>query len=239
MRVAIIFIGTGKYLEFLPTYWEKVESNFLPGLEKTIFAFTDGDVPDAPDNVKIYKQEHLEWPFITLLRFNIINKAREELEKYDQLVFMDADTVVYDEVTTEEFFSSRPFFGVHHPCHYLGFPPHDKLPGAFETNNKSLASIDFEKYTPTVYYQGCLWGGRIPEVFEMIDTIDERTQIDIDNDAIPVWHDESHLNRFFIENEDRVHVLSSEYAYPEMFENQCTFEPKIVHLAKDNSKYQL
>ena len=42
-----------------------------------------------------------------------------------------------------------------------------------------------------------------------------------------------------IENEDRVHVLSSEYAYPEMFENQCTFEPKIVHLAKDNSKYQL
>ena len=239
MKVAVIFIGTGKYLNFLPKYWEKVESNFLPGVEKTIFAFTDGELSDVPDNVKVVKQEHLEWPLITLLRFEIINKIKDELMNYDQLVFMDADTVVYDTVTTEEFFSDKPFFGVHHPCHFLGFPPHNKLPGAFETNAASHGSIDLKQYSPKVYYQGCLWGGKIPEVFELIDLIDIRTQLDVKHNSIPVWHDESHINRFFIENEDRVHLLGPEYAYPEVFESHCDFDPKIVHLAKDNSKYQI
>lgn len=239
MKVAVIFIGTGKYLNFLPKYWEKVESNFLPDVEKTIFAFTDGELSDVPGNIIVVKQEHLEWPFITLLRFGIINKMKEELLKYDQLVFMDADTVVYDTVTVEEFFSDKPFFGVHHPCHFLGFPPHNKLPGAFETDARSQGSIDLDQYSPKVYYQGCLWGGKIPEVFELIDLIDQRTQVDIKNDTIPVWHDESHINRFFIENEDRVHLLGPEYAYPEVFESSCTFDPKIVHLEKDNSKYQV
>ena len=73
----------------------------------------------------------------------------------------------------------------------------------------------------------------------MIDLIDERTLVDLKNDTIPVWHDESHINRFFIENEDRVHLLGPEYAYPEVFESHCDFDPKIVHLAKDNSKYQI
>tara|TARA_E500000305_G_C3932282_1_gene193362 strand:- start:340 stop:798 length:459 start_codon:yes stop_codon:yes gene_type:complete len=152
---------------------------------------------------------------------------------------MDADTVVYDMVTVEEFFSDKPFFGVHHPCHFMGFPPHNKLPGAFETDERSQGSIDLDQYSPKVYYQGCLWGGKIPEVFELIDLIDERTQVDVENDSIPVWHDESHINRFFIENEDRVHLLGPEYAYPEVFEDHCNFKPKIVHLAKDNSKYQI
>ena len=41
MKVAIIFIGTNKYLDFLPTYYEGIEKHFLPNSEKTIFAFTE------------------------------------------------------------------------------------------------------------------------------------------------------------------------------------------------------
>lgn len=32
-------------------------------------------------------------------------------------------------------------------------------------------------------------------------------------------------------------TFGPEYAYPEVFAGYCDFEPKIVHLAKDNSKY--
>jgi hypothetical protein len=237
MKVAIAFIGTSKYLNFLPQYYEKIHENFLSNTEKTFLVFTDGE-GDFPEDVKVYPQEHLEWPYITLNRFEILNKAREEIAKHDWLVFLDADTVVVDKILEEDFFSDKPLFGVWHPCHNLGMPPHNKLPGAFETNPLSLACVDTEKELPVIYYQGCLWGGKVPEVLEMIDEIQDRTNKDLKNNVIAVWHDESHLNKYFIENKDKVNLLGPEYAYPEVFAGYCDFEPKIVHLAKDNSKYQ-
>ena len=60
MKVAIIFIGTNKYLDFLPKYYESIEKYFLPNSEKTILAFTDGDLNETPDNVRVYHQEHLD-----------------------------------------------------------------------------------------------------------------------------------------------------------------------------------
>lgn len=238
MKVAIIFIGTSKYLNFLPQYYQNIVENFLPNSEKTFLVFTDGE-GDFPENVKVFPQEHLDWPYITLTRFEIINKAKEEIGKYDWLVFLDADTLVVDKILEEEFFSDKPLFGVWHPCDNLKMPPHNSVPGAFETNPKSLACIgNFEDNYPSYYYQGCLWGGKIPEVLDMIAELENRVNLDLENDVIAVWHDESHLNKYFNENQDRVNTLGPEYAYPEVFSSYCNFEPKIIHLAKDNSKYQ-
>jgi len=239
MKVAICFIGTGKYLNFLPKYYENVEKYFLPNAQKTFLVFTDGKLEDAPENVIYYHQEHLEWPYITLTRFEIINKARDEIAKNDYMVFLDADSLVVDQILEEEFFSDKPLFGVWHPCHNLGMSPHNKLPGAFETNLNSLAYVDIDKIEPVVYYQGCVWGGKVPKVFEMIDELQHNVNKDLENDVIAVWHDESHINRYFIDNKDQVHTLGPEYAYPEVFAGYCEFAPKIVHLAKNNSKYHI
>lgn len=238
MKVAICFIGTGKYLNFLPKYYENIHEYFLPGTEKTFLVFTDGE-GDFPEDVKVYAQNHLEWPYITLKRFETIQKARKEIEKNDWFVFIDADALVVDRITTEEFFDqTKSFFGVHHPCHFLKMPPHDRFPGAFETNKVSNASVK-ESDDLSVYYQGCLWGGKVPDIIELIDELAKRTNEDLEKNVIAVWHDESHLNKFFVENKEKVHTLGSEYAYPEIFSDYCDFEPKIVHLAKDNSKYHV
>jgi hypothetical protein len=236
MKVAIAFVGTGKYLDFLPKYYENIKEYFLPNTEKTFLVFTDGE-GDFPEDVKVYPQEHLEWPFITLKRFEILNSARDEIVKNDWLVFIDADALVVDQILEEDFFTDKPLFGVHHPCHALGMSPHNKYPGAFETNTKSLAHI-IKSDDLSVYYQGCLWGGKVPEVCAMMDTLTERVNLDLENNVIAVWHDESHMNKYFIENKNLVHTLGPEYAYPEVFSEYCNFQPKIVHLAKDNSKYQ-
>jgi len=237
MKVAITFIGTNKYLNFLPKYYENIEKYFLPNTEKVILAFTDGELNDTPDNLKVYPQEHLEWPYITLRRFEIINKAREVIDECDWLVFIDADAIPVDTITEEEFFTDKPLFGVHHPCHALGMEPHTKYPGAFETNVKSRAHVT-ESDDTTMYWQGCLWGGKIPEVCAMIDELMERTNLDLEDGIVAQWHDESHINRYFIDNKDKVHTLGPQYAFPEVFADHCNFSPKIVHLAKDNSKYQ-
>lgn len=237
MKVAIVFIGTSNYLDFLPQYYEKIHDNFLPKSEKTFLVFTDGE-GNFPEDVKVYPQDHLEWPYITLTRFEILKKAREEILKNDWLVFLDADTLVVDEVLEEEFFTDKPLFGVWHPCHYLQMPPHNQLPGAFETNINSLSYIDMQKESPSIYYQGCLWGGKVPDILEMIEELNIRVNKDLEKNVIAIWHDESHLNKYFIEYQDQVNILHPKYAYPEVFSQYCNFEPKIVHLAKDNSKYQ-
>ena len=238
MKVAITFIGTNRYLDFLPKYYEHIEKYFLPNTEKVFLIFTDGELNELPNNIKVYHQEHLEWPYITLKRFEILNKAREEIEHCDWLVFLDADTRVVSKVTEEEFFSDKPYFGVHHPCHALKMQPHTEYPGAFETNTNSRAGVTEEDDT-SMYYQGCLWGGRVPEVMDMIEELDSRVEEDLSNDVIAVWHDESQLNKFYSEVKEDVHLLGPEYAYPEVFQDHCNFEPKIVHLAKDNSAYQI
>jgi len=238
MKVVISFLGTGKYLNFLPKYYENIEKYFLPNTEKTILVFTDGELNDTPDNVKVFEQEHLNWPFITLKRFEIINKAREIISDHDLFVFIDGDALVVDEIKEDEFFTDKPLFGVHHPCHYLKMSPHDKYPAAYEIRKDCNAFIDLEKYKPQVYYQGCFWGGKTTEICAMIDELSYRVSDDLKRDMIALWHDESHLNKYLIENSNLVHTYGPEYAFPEVFKNNCNFEPKIVHLAKNNSEYQ-
>ena len=36
--------------------------------------------------------------------------------------------------------------------------PHNQVAGAFETNKKSNAALDLEKYKPDVYYQKDVYG---------------------------------------------------------------------------------
>ena len=237
-KVAICFIGTGKYINFLPNYWRNIQEKFLPNTKKEFFVFTDGEMNDAPDNITTISQEHLDWPYITLLRFNIINKVKKELSGFDKVVFMDADTLVVNKITEEEFFTDKPFFGVHHPCHYLKMPPHNEGTGSFENDTKSTAGI-IDGDDTSVYFQGCLWGGKVPYVLDMISELESRTQKDLDNGIIAQWHDESQMNKFFAERRDDVHVLGPQYAYPEVFKQVCNFEPKIVHLAKNNSEYHV
>lgn len=236
MNLSVIFIGTGKYLNFLPTWYESCEKYLVPNIKKQYYVFTDGELSDPSENIIPYYQEHLIWPYITLLRFETILRASDYLSKSDLVLFLDADMLLVDEVTEQDIFTDKKYIGVHHPCHYLKMPPHNIHPGAFETNSDSLACIT-DKDDSSIYFQGCLWGGKVPHVIDMMQELQRRTKDDLSRDVIATWHDESHLNKFYSERVNDVHILGPSFAYPEVFAGYCEFDPKIVHLAKDNSKY--
>lgn len=239
MKVALSFIGTGKYLNYLVEWYEHIEKNFLPGIDKHIFIFTDGEVAEAPENTSVYNLEHKEWPFVSLERFKTLLTIETELIKFDWFMFLDADTLVLETITPEDIFNSNiPLIGVQHPCHFLNMPPHNSYPGAFEVDPKSTACIT-ESDDTSIYYQACVWGGKIPEVLDMIKKLKINIQKDLDNDIIAEWDDESHLNKYFCSNKHLVNTLSPSYAYPEVFSRYCNFEPKIIHLSKNNSEYQV
>lgn len=238
MKLAVVFIGTNRYLNFLPTWHEACEQYLVPSTEKKYFVFTDGELEGIPDNIIPYHQEHLPWPYITLYRFGTILKAKEDLQKFDFVLFLDADMRVVDTVTEEDLFTDKKFIGVHHPCHYMKMSPHTEFPGAFETNPQSCAAISKSDDIST-YWQGCLWGGKVPHVIDMMEELDRRTKDDETRNVIAEWHDESQMNKFFVENKSDVHTLGPSFAYPEIFKGFCSFKPTIVHLAKDNSAYQV
>jgi hypothetical protein len=169
----------------------------------------------------------------------MIQKAFADIEDCDWMLFLDADMRVVDTVQISDLIDeSKKYIGVHHPCDYLEMPPHNNPPGAFEIRSVSNAAIS-EGDNIDVYYQGCLWGGKVPDIFDLVNELDRRIDEDHEKNIIAVWHDESHLNKFYAENSEDVHLVSPSFAYPEVFSGQCTFEPKIVHLAKDNSKYHV
>ena len=73
------------------------------------------------------------------------------------------------------------------------------------------------------------WGDVISDAGDINWEVDEATCIRITKNK----------DLFYSEIKEDVHTLGPEYAYPEVFKQYCNFEPKIVHLAKDNSEYQI
>lgn len=236
MKVAISFFGTGNYLNFLPNWYESIENNLFPEIEKKIIVFTDGE-GDFPENVVKIETEHFGWPEVFYKTFETILRAKNIISECDWFVSIDADMIVKKLVTSEEFLDdSKDYIGVHHPCAYLNLEPHNKFPGSFDVNPLSNACIT-DKMDTSVYYQGCLWGGKVPAIIDMMELLDDWTKEDIKNNSVPIWYEESYFNKFFIMNKDRVNTLSPSFAYPEDYKQYCDFEEKITHVSKNNQKY--
>ena len=235
MNVAITFIGTSKYAAFFEGFKKAVDQYFLVGCEKTFFVFTDQ--PDNQlfegDNIVVTKIAHREWPWVTLHRFKSMCRVLDSLKSFDYTFFIDADLWPCSDITPEDVIShGKPLVGVQHPG-FVG-----KI-GTFETDSRSTANIFDGKYDVSIYRQGCFWGGKSDHIIDMIKTIDSRIDIDTDNEIMAVWHDESHMNKYFLENNEDVFTLHPGFATPqEGYQNiKNEYPSKMVHLHKDLSEF--
>ena len=234
MKVGIVFIGTKLYAGFFKGFYDRVNRYFMKDSDKTFFVFTDQK--EHPyfnvNNVIINEVDHLDWPYITLYRFKFMSKAQEELSKMDYVVFIDADLWPIEETSLLEIFPenhNHDFFGVQHPG-FIG------RPGTFEDNPKSTAYSFDKQYDISNYWQGCFWGGRSHSIVQMVKDLDKRVDKDLENNIIAKWHDESHLNKFFLENKQKTITLHPGFALPETpgYERIWeAFPPRMIHLEKD------
>tara|TARA_B100000287_G_scaffold428515_1_gene480068 strand:- start:77 stop:847 length:771 start_codon:yes stop_codon:yes gene_type:complete len=247
-KIALTFWGTQKYLDFLPQWYGRLEKYFLPNdpdgdgdyyvdLEKHYFVFTDGELNDAPDNVTKMPIPHYGFPTTYHKTFEEMLKLEDKVADYDWLVSVDADLYAWEMIQYMDFFDdSKKYFGVHHPCHKVGFRPHSQSPGAYDVNPLSNAYIDDSIMDMSIYYQGCLWGGKIPYVFDMMRQIDKWTKEDVEKDVQARFYEESYMNKWFLTHREETHTVPPDYAYPEMFKDYCQFPNKMMHLAKDNKE---
>lgn len=229
MRVAILYISTGKYTVFWKEFYESFEKNFLPSTEKTYFVFTDShSLPYSEnDNVCIIHQKNLGWPDNTLQRFTLFVREEKRWEEYDYTFFINANFICKKKVMEEDFLPINENLLVAEHASGHGKNPNDMT---YERNPKSLAYIPYDE--GTYYVMGGLNGGKTKAYMNMVHQLKKNVDIDTANGITACWHDESHLNRFIIGRND-VKVLPPCYGYPEGLD--LPYEP--VMLIRDKSKY--
>lgn len=221
-RVGLLVMATGKYIQFVSPLIESAEQCFVPTCERTYFIFTDHveDVPKAYNVVPVF-QARLGWPYDTMMRCQVYMQHKDLYAGLDYLFACDSDMFFVNTVG-DEILSSR--VATQHPG-ALG------RRGTYETNQKSLAYVAPDE--GAYYFAGGFYGGSLQEFITMNETMYDRIKKDLDNGIMPLWHDESHLNRYFIDFEPTL-ILSASYCYPESW--PVNYVPRLMALNKNHAQ---
>jgi histo-blood group ABO system transferase len=227
MKIGLLIIATNKYTEFLNPLIESADYFFLKNHDVTYFVFTNQE-PNINSTRKITKvyTQHKEWPWMTLGRYKIFTDNHDKLSEMDYLFYCDADMkfvgYVDDEILGER-------IGTIHPGFYHN-PNSSNI--ALEKRPESLAYLP--PNTIKNYYAGGFNGGSSKEFLKMAKNISNNIDFDLKKyNIIAEWHDESHMNKYFFENEPTIE-LSPSYCYPESW--QIPFEKKLLALDKNHNE---
>jgi len=218
-KVGLCIVATGKYIQFVQPLIDSAQQYFCKGHEVTYFVFTDGQAPQMPQVVSIYQQK-LGWPYDTMMRPRMYWLAKNLLENMDYLFTCDADmrfcAPVGNEILHERVATLHPGF-VHKR-------------GSYETNPVSKAFVSWED--GEYYFAGGFWGGNKHEFLRMVETVTRNIDEDTTKGYTAVWHDESHINRYFIDNPP-TYILTPSYCYPESW--KLPYPKKLLALDKNHN----
>jgi hypothetical protein len=225
MNIGILIICTGKYNVFFKDLYESSEKFFLKNHKKTYYTFTDSVTFENENIIKIH-QESLGWPNNTLKRFEMFNKISDKLIKEDYIFFLNVNMMFVDDVGDEVLpkYENGFLMGVNHPG-YFNSP---KESFTYERRPESVFYIPINE--GNYYYQGCFNGGSSEEFLKMSKILDDMINVDLSNGIIPVWHDESALNWYYLNKTPL--LMESSYAYPEDW--IIPFNKKIIQKNKAN-----
>ena len=188
-NVIINIIATNKYTFFLEKLIPSIETFFLPEIKKTYLIHTDQEIINSEYNYIIHKVEHKPWPSSTLHRFKFFNECEEIILKHDYSFYIDADSLFVSQVNPEDILFDT--IGALHP--HLG-----NNEGTPERNPNSTAYI--KQGDSNRYFCGGFFGGKSDEFIKISKTIETNINKDLENNIVAIWHDESHLNRYFLTN---------------------------------------
>jgi histo-blood group ABO system transferase len=219
-KVGLCVMATGRYNVFAQQMIQSARQFFLKGNQVTYFVFTDGDIELADDITKVH-QSRLGWPYDTMMRFEIYLKSQDLFEGYDYLFALDADMLFVADVGDEIL---GDLVGTIHPGYY-------NQRGTYETRRKSTACVRGRE--GKCYFAGGFYGGSRAAFLKLLAITSKNINTDLAHHVIAVWHDESHLNRYFIDNPPTV-KLDPAYCYPENW--QIPFSRKLLALDKNHAE---
>ena len=228
MKICILTIATNKYIQFVERLLDNIEENFLNGHEIQCLLFTDHEV-ETSDNVRVCQIDHEPWPMPTLKRYNYFVKENEFISQFDYCFYFDVDMGIVDNVGDEVL---SDLVATMHP--YQSFYPKEER--SYDRNEKSLAYVPVGE-EGELYYAGGFNGGSTKRFLEMAEVLADRVTRDLDNGVIALWHNESQMNRYLIDNPPTLSLTPS-YCFAEehMGNPNYPYEPKIIALKKNHNE---
>ena len=103
--------------------------------------------------------------------------------------------------------------------------------GAWETSKLSTAYVP--KLLRRRYFCGGFWFGSNNEFKKLVSDLDYQTDVDIQsNFGYPIWHDESHLNKWAVKNRGRFRQLDPSYCFDPNYANLKGLKPRVIAVSK-------
>jgi histo-blood group ABO system transferase len=226
MKICILTIATNKYLQFVEKLYSDISEKFIPEAEINCLLFTDHEV-ETSDNVRVHQIDHEPWPVPTLKRYNYFVKEKDFILEHDYCFYLDADMRI-DAPVGEEILSD--LVATMHP--YQSF--HSITEMSYDRNPKSLAYVPYGE--GKTYYAGGFNGGKTEVFMRMAEHIANNVNKDLENGVVALWHDESHMNRYLIDNPPTI-SLDPNYCFAEEFIGSSQYpykDPKIIALKKNH-----
>lgn len=213
MNIGLLVIATRKYREYAPALMRSAKEHFFPDHDVTYHLFSEAPMAG-------WEHHHTEahgWPNATLLRYHEFSRARPVLVE-DYLFYIDVDSRFERTINAE---ICAPLVGLHHS----GF---EEKEGSWEDRVESQAFVDVrQRYT---YFAGGFNGGERTAFLDMAETIVGWIDEDTQRGILAEWHDESYLNRYFVEHKPK--VLPRGFGAPE--EKDEFHDRHITWLLKDH-----
>jgi hypothetical protein len=232
MKIKFLIIGTNKYLRLAQDCAASLKKFVqIPDANVQCHIFSNCPKFDPFHDDHIYHSiDHLPWPLITLMRYHTFCQYKGDLVDSDYLFYIDADMRAVNSIGTEIL---GTLVGTQHPG--LWGKPSYALP--FERNMESTSYISQHSMHPN-YFFGALQGGKTEQFLEMCEKLRYNINEDLKRNYIPVWHDESAMNKYFMENPPDTILNSNEFAHVEKWFGPVGPQTKIVALEKDHAEYR-
>lgn len=209
MKVAILYICTGKYNQFFLDFYASAEKYFLSEeAQKHYFVWTDDKALTKAKNVSLIYKECAGFPADSLFRFEMFLQVETELMEFDYIYFFNANAlflrpVSQDILPDNSGLAMGIWPGRRERQHPMFYP--------YERNRRSLAYVApyGKHYT---YFMGGINGGCAEHYLQMIRTLSHNIRADYNRGIVANVHDESHINAYL-----RTHPckkLGREYCLP-------------------------
>lgn len=207
--VALTVFAIGRYMEaYLKAFITSAEKHFMIGLPVTYYIFTDTpeEVPPfklGPERTMkvLYVPRYSRWQDISMMRMRTISKIIEsEISyKFPYIYCLDVDSVFQGRFGSEALSESVTL--LHSWLYNL---PKNRF--TYDKNPQSKAYMETGDY----YYHAAVFGGTWRSVKALVDYCYHGIREDKKNNVEALWHDESHLNKYFWLHKP-TKVLSPEY----------------------------